>query len=324
MKTVVLFDPSYGTLNMGDFIINESVMREMDFLFNSSFLIRYGTHNPITHHLQMLRHGGISKSLKDANYKILGGTNLLKRDLFHLTSGWNIDILTSRYYSNSVALGCGIDGDFLGNVNRYTKSVYGRALSKDIIHSVRDEPSKKFLESMGYEAYNTGCPTIWRFDDELNSSIPQGQGSDVIFTLTDYKQDFQLDQELIDILNRSYRNVYYWVQGSGDLAYLRKFSNAERIKIVGPSLEAYESVLLQGDIDYVGTRLHAGIYAMQHGVRSVILGVDNRARDMHVTHNLNVLERDLLFKLEEKLSSDFATKVTVDHELIEMWKAQFK
>ncbi|QGU05141.1 polysaccharide pyruvyl transferase family protein [Corynebacterium comes] len=309
---------------MGDFIINESIMREMGYLFNENFVIRYGTHNPLLHHFQMIKPNAVNKTCREANFKFLGGTNLLKRNLMRPILDWNVDLVTSALYKGSVALGCGIAGIDNGKTNTYTKRAYDRALSKNYVHSVRDEASKRFLERLGFEACNTGCPTLWGFTDGLNESIPKTKSEHVVFTLTDYAPDLKQDQKLINILNRNYKEVYFWVQGSEDFKYLEQFSGIENVKIINPSLSSYKEILVKGGIDYVGTRLHAGIYAMQHSVRSVILAVDNRARDMDESHHLNVIEREDVDSLPSLLNSSITTSIFVDHELVNSWKGQFK
>lgn len=309
---------------MGDLIINEAIMKEMEYLFDKSFTIRFGTHNPILHHLQLLRSNGISSNCNEADYKFLGGTNLFKSNLLKLTPGWNVNLLTSSIYRGSIAIGCGVGGDADQKLNPYTKEIYKRALSGEYIHSVRDLATKKFLERLGFQAYDTGCPTLWGFSPELNSSIPLEKADKVVFTLTDYTQDPVNDQNLINILNSNYGKVYFWVQGSGDLKYLKQFSNINEIEIVNPNLNSYRKVLNAGDIDYVGTRLHAGIYAMQHSVRAIILAVDNRAREMHDSHNLVVVERESIGTIESMIKSSFSTDVRIDRDLIDKWKGQFQ
>ncbi|MFT4232620.1 MAG: hypothetical protein QM606_07600, partial [Leucobacter sp.] len=95
MKRIVLFDPSYGTSNMGDFIINEAIMREMAYVLEDSLLIRYSTHNPLIGHLQQLRGNRVSRNCKNADLKLIGGTNILKDNLFKVDRGWNINLSTA-------------------------------------------------------------------------------------------------------------------------------------------------------------------------------------------------------------------------------------
>ncbi len=118
------------------------------------------------------------------------------------------------------------------------------------------------------------------------SEIPVNKASGVVFTLTDYSMNREEDQYLIDILTSSYEKVYFGLQGTRDLKYFETLSNIENIKIVTPSVKAYSELLSNGNIDYIGTRLHAGIYAMQHKVRSIIVVADIRVADMAETYNI--------------------------------------
>lgn len=323
MKKVLLFDPSYGTSNMGDFIINEAVMKQMDSVFSKNFLVRYSTHTPLLHLHQNIRRNVIKENCKEDNLKFLGGTNIFKFNLFILTPDWNINIFTRNLYKNSISLGCGIATNSK-RVNWYTKFIYKTTLSKDYIHSTRDEKAKVFLEDLGFKAINTGCPTLWDLDKKHCATIPTKKSRDVVFTLTDYEIDKKRDQKLIDTLIKNYKNVYFWIQGTEDLAYFNTLKNISNIKLVSPSLKAFEKVLTQGSIDYVGTRLHAGVYAMQHKVRSIILIVDNRARDMQGTYNINAIERDNINDLEALINSEFTTDIEIDQSKIKLWKDQFK
>ncbi|MEI3046520.1 MAG: polysaccharide pyruvyl transferase family protein [Romboutsia timonensis] len=67
--------------------------------------------------------------------------------------------------------------------------MYSKILSKNYIHSVRDERTKRFVEELGYKAINTGCPTMWKFNDEFCKEVPTKKSDKVIFTLTDYSHD---------------------------------------------------------------------------------------------------------------------------------------
>ena len=106
------------------------------------------------------------------------------------------------------------------------------------------------------------------------------------------------------------------------MSYFQTLSNIENIRVISPSVQAYKTLLSEGNIDFVGTRLHAGIYAMQHKVRTVILSVDNRASDMAETYNLNVLWRNDP-KLEEFLCGEIVTAVNIDEQAIAAFKQQF-
>lgn len=322
MKKIVMFDTSYGTQNMGDFIINRAINEEMEDILSQCFVVRYGTHNPILRFSQNFKKNRIKNFCSVADYKFICGTNLIYTSLNHLTPGFNINLYDAKNYSNSILLGCGMGGADK-KVDIRTRAIYKKILSKNYIHSTRDERTKEYVESLGLKAINTGCPTLWMLTEDFCATIPQKKAQKVVFTLTDYCMDPENDQKIIDILKSNYDTVYYWVQGSDDLDYLQSLKNTDGIKIISPSLDSYEQVLNSGNIDYVGTRLHAGIFAMRHKVRSVILIIDNRARDMKDTYNLVAVNRNEVDKLDKLINGSFATNVKIDSKKIKEWKAQF-
>ncbi|TOG81065.1 capsular biosynthesis protein, partial [Vibrio parahaemolyticus] len=62
--------------------------------------------------------------------------------------------------------------------------------------------------------------------------------------------------------------------------------------IIAPSLESFDEVLSSGNVDYIGTRLHGGVRALQKKVRTLILAIDNRAWEKKKDFNLPVVERN--------------------------------
>lgn len=322
MKNIIIFDTSSGSQNMGDYIINESIDRELGFLIDNNFTVHYATHTPITHFYQNLRKNPVYNFCDKADYKFLAGTNAIQYNMIRPWANLNINRFNCKSYKNTILVGVGVNPNS-SKMNHYTKSLFKSILSKDYVHSVRDERTKQLLNSLGFKAENTGCATLWMLTKDHCAQIKKEKSSNVIFTLTDYEKDSKKDQELINILNNNYKKIYYWVQGSEDLEYLNSLKNTENIVIVGPNLKSYKKVLLSGDIDYVGTRLHAGVYAMQHKVRSIILAIDNRARDMKKTYNLVAIERDKIANIEELIHSRFSTDIRIDEKKINDWKAQF-
>lgn len=323
MKKNILFDTSCGSQNMGDYIICDSVEREMSEIFNNNFLVKYATHTPVTHFYQNNKRNPIYKYCIEANYKFLAGTNIIQYHMLRPWANLNVNIFNYEPYKNLILVGAGINPN-RKNMDIYTKLLYKKMLNKEIIHSVRDEKTKQVLEKLGLKAINTGCATLWMLTEEFCKTIPQSKSNNVIFTLTDYCQDKEKDQFLIDVLNKNYEKVYFWVQGSEDLEYFNTFKNTQNIIVVGPSLNEYKKVLKNNDIDYVGTRLHAGIFAMQNRKRSIILIVDNRARDMKKTYNIVAIERNNIKQLEEMINSKIDTNINVNEKLILKWKKQFE
>lgn len=323
MKKIVLFNTSMGSVNMGDYIINEAISEELRPLFDGNFVVSAPTHTPIMHSYQRFFNSGIAMFSKNSDYKFICGTNILKKNMLKLFSDWNVNIFNYTPYAGSVLIGCGKAGDYV-NTNFYTKHLYKKILSDKYIHSVRDNATKQFLtEQLGLKAINTGCPTLWMLNKDFCKLIPRKKSENVVFTLTDYCKDRKRDQELLDILQKNYKRIYFWLQGSDDLDYLKSLEKSKNIILVSPSLEAYKEVLDRGNIDYIGTRLHAGIYAMRHRVRSIILEVDNRTRDMKATYNLVTLKREDIMSLDDMINNSFDTRINIDEKSIEKWKGQF-
>ena len=326
MKNIILFDTAVASLNHGDEIIMESFLKNGADLLDGHFVLRFPTHTPCFHFYQQTKYNNRFTFAKDADYKFICGTNLLSNKMYFPWNFWNINLFDSACYQNSVLVGVGCASFPKGSdkVHWYSKLLFSKILSKRYKHSVRDEHTKRIVESIlgPGSAINTGCPTLWGMTKEHCRQIPTGKAQRVVFTLTDYSKDRVCDQNLIDILNRQYEEVYFWPQGTQDMAYFQTLAHTESICVITPSVAAYDALLQEGNIDFVGTRLHAGIYAMQHKVRAVILAVDNRAADMAETYNLNVMHRGDT-KLEEMLCSEIVTDINIDEQAIDEFKQQF-
>ena len=98
------------------------------------------------------------------------------------------------------------------------KNIYKKLLNNTYFHSVRDERSKEYVESLGLKAINTGCVTMWMLTPEFCKTIPTKKASRVVFTLTAREHNHPMkmqDQELINILNRNYED-YLNYEGDDD------------------------------------------------------------------------------------------------------------
>ena len=322
MKRIIVFDTSIATSNMGDYIIAESCDRELSDILNGNFVMRFPTHTPVSHFYQDFKKFSGGRYRDYADLKFVYGTNLLNYNMFTPTPTWNINIFNSRMEKGVILVGAGMGSSDL-SPNFYTKLLFNRVLNKDYYHSVRDEKSAKFLRNMGFKVINTGCATTWQLSDSFCKDIPAEKADKVIFTLTDYKKDIEKDKKLIEILRCNYSTIYFWVQGVEDYNYLRSIDQGDDILIVGSTLKEYEEVLAN-NIDYVGTRLHAGIKAMQCKRRSIIVEVDNRASDMKESINLHTVARsEIEQKLDEMINSSWNTKLGIKTDAIRKWKDQF-
>ena len=323
MKKTCIFDTSQGTLNMGDYIIRDSCMRELKDIIDDNFVVKFATHTPIAHNYQVIfNKTNAVVYCKKADLKILLGTNIITNNLFALSLNWNVNYITSKLYQGTILMGVGMATN-KANINWYTRKLYKRILSNKYIHSTRDEKTKQILEQIGFKAINTGCPTMWQLTEEHCKKIPQQKSDCVLFTLTDYAKDYKNDKQMIEILQQNYKEIYFWIQGSNDLEYLKSLVEIKNINIINPNIDDLKDILISKKIDYVGTRLHAGIYAMQNFCRTIIIIVDNRARDMKKNYNLNVIERINIDKLEQMINSDFKTNIFINENNIMTWKNQF-
>ena len=59
--------------------------------------------------------------------------------------------------------------------------------------------------------------------------------------------------------------------------------------------------------------------------RSLVISIDNRARDIGEDTNLPILERKKIeYDLENWINSEYITQINIPEKNIELWKKQFK
>lgn len=325
MSLVVLFDPSIGSNNLGDFVISRSARRELAPIIENDFAMLCGTHQPIATWYQNSEKNPRTRRFDSAKYKFVCGSNLLWKHMLKPQPSWNISLVNYRPYVESILVGVGTHKEG-NNFDWYAKRLYRKVLNSDFAHSVRDEATKDLVEGLGFRAINTGCPTMWGFNDDFCAQIPTSKAQSVVFTLTDYGMDLSKDYLLVETLLENYEKIHFWPQGLGDASYLCELltpAQLKQINVLHPSLQSFEGVLSDGDIDYVGTRLHAGMFAMQHKVRSIIVGIDNRVEDMRKTYSFKSINRDEMSRLDEILNSSWVTKIGINEQAIAAWKSQF-
>lgn len=323
-KKIVMFNTAVGSLNIGDYIIMKNCNKILKKLFNKYFFLDIPTH--------------LCFNLKDryllnkSKIMFVCGTNLLRPfNMRGIGNQWKIGILFFLYIilkkiDNIVLVGVGW-ASYRHNTNNFFKNYFlKKVLSKKYIHSVRDEFTKQKLNEMGiYNVVNTGCLTTWELTEDHCKIIPRLKSKKVIITLTDYSRDYNRDKVLFKILEKNYEKLYFWPQGSDDLEYIDNLlKNTIKYEVISPNLEAYEEFLESNECDFVGTRLHGGIKALQQKRRTIIIGIDNRAIEMSEI-GLPVIKRENIENdLEKMINSEFETKINLPIENIEKWKAQFK
>jgi hypothetical protein len=165
---------------------------------------------------------------------------------------------------------------------------------------------------------------MWELDSEHCCRIPTTKSDLAIFTLTDYLRDPSADFEMIRQLRQSNTNLTFWPQGLMDLAYLRTLACGDfsDIQILDPHLDCYNNFLRTHECDYVGTRLHAGIKAMQYARRSLITGIDNRTASINADTGLPMLDRNKIGALANIISSPIVTNLLLPLKAIMLWRSQ--
>lgn len=323
MKRIQLLDTSIGTSNMGDSIIMECVRKELMPILKDSFVYNMPTHLPAFNAFSVWRNSNAVQNYANCDYKFAGGSNLLVKDLKTHYPQWNINKWNSKPLNGVITVGVGAGaGDY---TNSYTTKLYRSVLNHEYYHSVRDERSKEYVEKvLGLKAINTGCVTMWMLTPEFCKTIPTKKADTALITLTARTELNPNEQKMIDIVQKNYSKVYCWIQGDNDLDYFNKFINTEKIELISPTKEAYEHILDTVDLDYIGTRLHGGVYAMRHRKRAIIIAIDERAKEINACNNLNCLMIDEVDKLDKMINSEFETKIIMPFDEIARWKAQFE
>lgn len=309
---IVVFDTSIGTRNLGDFIINDYCTRIFEEL-GIEPVSRITTHEKQTEEEL--------KKLEENGLKIVTGTNILSSRLFNQ---W-VRPLHLAQQNNILLMGVGWS-DYNDKVTPITARYYRKVLSQTYKHCVRDRFTKSALRKAGItNVLYTGCPTMWNLTPALCSEIPQSKGKNVVCTITDYDRDQQADFAMLDILLQQYEKVFFWPQGRQDLAYISFYPRASELCFLERTLTAFDNLLRdQRSLDYVGTRLHGGIRALNHKVRSIVIAIDNRAIEIARDTGLKTIKRDAVnTELSDLIQSEFQTKLELPFDAIKEWKDQF-
>lgn len=316
-----LIDPAlYSTVdtspNVGDLIISRAVHRELRSIFGESTEIV-----AIPSHQYPSRHS--LKLLDDAEYVFVGGSNLLWFRWL-LPASWKIGPLGLAYFRNLILLGVGW-GAYNIKANAYGRWLCSVILSQNHVHSVRDSFTSDIANRDLHisKVSNTACPTMWCLTEENIASIHTYKGDECIFSLTDYSRDPQTDGLLIRDLSELYsRRTLFWPQGNEDLEYCRSLGYTGRA--IDRSLTSYLQLLSSGTrFDYVGTRLHAGVLCLEHCVRTLIIGVDNRAKEIAADTGLPTVDRNDRLGLLKWVEGDTDVHIHLPATEIDGWRQQF-
>lgn len=315
MSLISLLDTSICDYNLGNQIIMDAVEDITNEVFESDFIIK----------LQYLeKFNKLSLDyIKKSKFTIFSGTNSLNSNMFKYKQ-MGFTLLDSFRVENVLLLGVGWY-QYESKPNLYTTALLRNILTSEALHSTRDSYTKDKLHSIGIRnVVNTCCPTTWRLTPEHCLKINNKKTPTVVCTVTDYKKESKLDEEFINILLDHYETCFVWLQGTGDFDYVKKLNiNHSRVRFIPPKLRSFDDFLEESQADYIGTRLHAGIRAIQKGSRALILSVDNRAIEISKDTGLNVTDRTNHQTIKKFITSNVETKIKLPWEEIERWKKQF-
>lgn len=318
MKKIITFNPSISSLNRGDDVIVDSSKRYLSKIFPDAFMVDISSHLPVSNMFM--------RFLDDFKLRFVLGSNLMASNMNSRFRQWDITIPTMKKVGPVVLMGVGWRL-YQDDINFYTRYLYRNVLSKELLHSVRDEYAENKLKKAGFKnVIMTGCPSLWGFTPDYCETIPQKKAKNVVTTITDYVPDPKSDVRTIKMLKETYENVYLWVQGSRDIEYLKEIGMLNEVKLINPQLEAYDNFLVNNavDTDFVGTRLHGGVRALQKGLRTIIIGIDNRSLEIKKSCNIPVCDKNDFTSLVDMINNGFETKIKIPQQNIEQWLKQFQ
>ena len=309
---ISILDTSISDDNHGNEIIMDAVDQEINNLFSDYFITKLPYNDNLKDYGKNL--------LKRSKLAILGGTNALnshmETECFIAVNNKNMDL-----YKNKIVL-AGVGWyNYQDDPDEYTIDLLQNVLSKDYYHSVRDKYTENKLRSIGIEnVITTGCLTTWGFDKLSGDDFSDVKGEDVIIMLTPF--DRARDEKIIDFVMSNYKKIYYWEQSPLDSTYVKSLCE-EAIKI-GASLSSLDNFLESHEsVDYIGTRLHGGIRAIQHKKRAYIMAIDNRAEEMGKDINLPIIHVDDLFGMKKVINNKYNYDISIPVDSINKWRNQF-
>ncbi len=314
MKIITVLDTSISTDNLGDEIIMDAVYDTVREIAPNSYVCKVATHDFM---------GKTSRNLlKRSDLSLVGGTNLLDSTMFSKEALWKLHYLDLIRIKPVVLLATGWRR-YSGAMSRLTHTMLSRTLSSEYTHSVRDSYTASQLEPLALKVSNTSCVTMWGLTPDHCRNLPRRRAASAVTTLTYYHPNANADAQMLRILTATYPNVYFWSQQAGDIDYFNSLA-VQGVKVLPPSSRAYTEFLDNTDVDFIGTRLHGGVRAMQKGHRALIVAIDNRALEIGKDTDLPVAKHGDLSKVEEWIGGQAATEVRLPVASINAWKSQFK
>jgi polysaccharide pyruvyl transferase WcaK-like protein len=317
-KIISILSPALTLTNLGDKVIHmycNQILEERikyDFRFESS-----------TKYINQVTR----KNIKNSRFTIIYGSNLLDHK-FHLFGTNQFSLRPFDYFTleNIIFMGVGFR-IYSKRTTTLVKLMYRNLFrNPKYIHSVRDSYTQKKLNEIGINnVIMTSCPTLWNLPEIINNKF---KFEKVLVTLTDYNKDIYYDSLMLKQIFEIYREVYFLPCSAKDLEYFNILLNDIdtkniNITILKSSLNVLDNVIKNHNIDYIGTRLHIGIYCLNKDVPTRIISIDNRAFEIHKDTNIPIIKRQDILNLKKIILCDLNIKINLPKKSIQTWLEQF-
>jgi len=312
LDTLTIIDTSICTDNLGDEIIMDSVNSILYDIFPNAYFFRVPSHERLSDRS--------FRFIKKSRYSFIGGTNLLSSDI-NPHGLWRLTRMDTLYLRNAVCMGTGWE-NYMSSPNRKSRFLLGRVLESRVTHAVRDGYARDRLASIVPNVVNTSCPTMWALTPEHCRNVPNHKSESAVFALTAWRPDPLADRAMIEVIRRNYKKIYFFSQMQEDFAYLQSF-NIGDIEFITPTLAAYNRFVENEDVDFIGTRLHGGIRALQKNRRALVIAIDVRAAEIGKDTNLPIVKRGDHQGIQEWIESGRPTDIRLPRDAIDTWKEQF-
>jgi hypothetical protein len=317
---ICLFNPGiednqgHPSSNLGDLFIERAVLREIKALMGDCRIF------PISSHV--FPGQPEIKRLRQCPLRIVGGTNLLSSNMNEWRQ-WKISVLDAARIRNAILFGVGW-WQYQEAPNALTRLLLRLSLSRRALHSVRDGYTEAKLRSVGFKnVINTCCPTMWPLAQMNSEAIPRQKADTALLMLTDYYSRPELDTRLAELVLQRYAKVYFWPQGRKDMELIAQFGS--RLTPLQTNVASFDEFINSGiQFDYIGTRLHGGVICLLAGKRSLIVEVDNRAREIARDTGLPTAARDDFEFMARWITGPTETHIALPLDAIARWRAQFR
>ena len=330
---IINFTIGDGSLNLGDQIIRESINEILYELFKNDNVVIFNlsSHQPLS-----LVHKRFIRELRSKGARIifmLSGANPLHFNYwpFATFNQWAIGISDILYINNVLLFGVGTAKPRSATLKSkitmiYSKHFWRKILNEDFVHAVRDRESVELLNVLGIRnVKNLGCPSMWKLTQEYIRRISKDKSDAVVTTLNSMYPSKE-DYVLLKILIKKYRETYFWPQGYTDVYYIKKISQklGISVKIIPPNLRTYDEFLSTYDVDYVGLRVHAGIRALQHKKRILIIAIDHRALSWSIDFGLPAIPRSKISILQDIIDQPISIRLKIPEQEIREYLINFR